>query len=219
VGQKFSDAFKPEHGDTLANNHTQHNLALMVIQGIQGALSNQPTLPTNEPQQPQKGVRHARQLTENIGWQHLLKGRFSKRWTKIQGRHILEDPDLDQQKQSGGRWLKLVHHHLWTLVWQVWLARNEDLHSRNGDEKERKRLEKPHPRITVHAKQDLLLASDKQIFELPIHDHMLLHGRELETWARLVMPTVKRALSDAEQHLPDTNHTMLDFIAPARPTL
>jgi hypothetical protein len=41
VGQKSSDAFKPEHGDTLANNHTQHNLALMVIQGIQGALSNQ----------------------------------------------------------------------------------------------------------------------------------------------------------------------------------
>jgi hypothetical protein len=47
-----------------------------------------------------------------LGWQHLLKGRFSKQWTKIQGRHILEDPELDQEKQSGGRQLKLVLHHL-----------------------------------------------------------------------------------------------------------
>jgi hypothetical protein len=64
-----------------------------------------------------------------VGWQHLLKGCFSKQWTKIQGRHILEDPELDQEKQSARRrWLKLALHHLWTLVWQVWLTRNEDLH-------------------------------------------------------------------------------------------
>jgi hypothetical protein len=38
-----------------------------------------------------------------IGWQHLLKGHFSKQWTKIQGRHILlEDPELDQEKQESG---------------------------------------------------------------------------------------------------------------------
>jgi hypothetical protein len=79
-------------------------------------------------------------------------------------------------------------------------------------------LEKPSPRITaLCAMQDLLLASDKQIFEFPIHDRMLLHGRELETWARLVTPTVKTALADAEQHLRDTNCNMPDFLAPARP--
>jgi hypothetical protein len=37
-----------------------------------------------------------------IGWQHLLKGRFSKQWTKVQGRNTLEDPELDQEKQLGG---------------------------------------------------------------------------------------------------------------------
>jgi hypothetical protein len=66
-------------------------------------------------------------------------------------------------------------------------------------------------------KQDLLLASGKQIFELPIHVRMLLHSRKLETWVRLVTPTVKRALADAEQPLFDTNHTIMDLIAPARP--
>jgi hypothetical protein len=36
-----------------------------------------------------------------VGRQHLLKGSFSERWTKIQGRHIKDDPELDQEKQSG----------------------------------------------------------------------------------------------------------------------
>jgi hypothetical protein len=42
---------------------------------------------------------------------------------------------------------------------------------------------------------------------------MLLHGRELETSAGLVTPTVKRALANAEQHFHDTNCTMPDFLA------
>jgi hypothetical protein len=117
-----------------------------------------------------------------IGWQHLLKGGSSKQWTKVQERHILEDPELDQEKQPGRRWLKLALHHLWTLVWQVWLTANDNLHGRSSDEKECKRLKKLSPRITaLCAKQDSLLASDKQIFELPIHDRMMPHGRKLKT--------------------------------------
>jgi hypothetical protein len=129
---------------------------------------------------------------------------------------------LDREKQSGGRWLKPpVLHHLWTVVWQVWLTRNDDdLHGRNSDEKEHKRLKKLRPRITaLHAKQDSLLDSDKRIFELPIHDRMLLHSRELKTWAGLVTPTVKRALADAEQHLCDTNCTTTEFQPRPDPTL
>jgi hypothetical protein len=76
-------------------------------------------------------------------------------------------------------------------------------------------LKKLRPRITA---LDLLLASDKQIFKLPIHDRMLLCNRKLETWVRLVVTptTVKRgALANAEQHLCDTNYTIPDFLAPA----
>jgi hypothetical protein len=72
-----------------------------------------------------------------ISWQHLFKGCSSKQWTKIQGRHILEDPELDQEKQSGRRSLKLVLHHPQTLVWQVWLTRHEDLHSHNSEKEAR----------------------------------------------------------------------------------
>ena len=79
-------------------------------------------------------------------------------------------------------------------------------------------MEKLRPRIlALCAKHNLLHACDKPIFELPIHDRMKLHSRELETWVRLVTPTVKRALADAEKHLRDTNCTITDFLSHARP--
>ena len=81
-----------------------------------------------------------------IGWQHLFKGRFSKQWTQIQARHILDDLEINQEKQSGNRWLKTILNHVWTQLWQLWLVRNnDDLHGRDKDEKERKRLEKILP--------------------------------------------------------------------------
>ena len=63
----------------------------------------------------------------------------------------------------------------------------------------------------------MLLACDKPIFDLPIHERLKLPSRELETWVRLVTPTVKRALADAEQCLRDTNCAITDFLAPAHP--
>ena len=101
---------------------------------------------------------------------------------------------------------------------QLWLARNDDLHGKEKDEQERKQLEKLYPWvITLYSKVDLLLACDKPIFELPILEWMTLHSWEIETWVRLVTPTVKRALADAAQYLRDTNYNITDFLTPARP--
>jgi hypothetical protein len=119
-----------------------------------------------------------------IGWQHLLKGRFSKQWTQIQGRHIMDDPDIDPEKQSSDRWLKLTLHHLWTHLWKFWLNRNDYLHGRDNDEKERKGIEQLRFRVlALYLKQDLLLACDRPIFDMPILDErMKLKSGELATW-------------------------------------
>ena len=86
------------------------------------------------------------------------------------------------------------------------------------DEKERKRLEKTLPRVrALCSKRDQMLVGDRQILELPILERTKLNSRELETWVRLVTPTIKRALSDAATHLHNTNHTIPSFLAPARP--
>ena len=58
-----------------------------------------------------------------------------------------------------------------------------------------------------------MLVDDRQIFELPILERMKLNSRKLETWVRLVTPTVKRALSDAGTDLRNTNHAVPSLLA------
>jgi hypothetical protein len=61
-----------------------------------GALSNQ-----HFQMNPNNGEPVFRMLVNSpnkIGWQDLFKGRFSKEWTQIQGRRVLEDdPELDHE--------------------------------------------------------------------------------------------------------------------------
>jgi hypothetical protein len=148
------------------------------------------------------------------GWQRALKDCFSHHWTQIQGGHIHEDPALNSKKQSGDRRLEQILHHPWTLLWQVWLARNACLHGRKEDETERKRLEKSRPQVSApHATHALLLAFHKQLFKLPMQQRMQLHSRQLETWVRLVTRTVKGAIADADQFLYDANHTITSLLA------
>jgi hypothetical protein len=95
-------------GDLLAIKQTQLDLALMLLQGIRGALANQHF--QMNPNNREPSFRTLVNAQNKIGWHHVLKGRLKKHWTQIQGRHIMDDPELDHEKQSGERWLKLALH-------------------------------------------------------------------------------------------------------------
>jgi hypothetical protein len=203
-------------GESLITNRTQPDIALILLQGICGALSNHRFQMNPDNREP--SFRALVNSQNKIGWHQLLNGRFSKQWTQIQDQHLLDDIDNDHEKQSGDRWLKLTLHHMWTHLWKVWLNRNDDLHGHENDEKERKRIEQLRFRVlALHSKHDLLLACDKPIFDMPIDEPMKLKSGELSTWVRLVTATIKRAIADAEQHLHDTNHSITAFLATARP--
>ena len=96
----------------MATHNTQLDLALILIQGIRGALAN-PQFQMN-PNNREPIFRALVNSQNKIGRQHLIKGRFSNQWTQIQGCHILDDPEIDQEKQSSEQPLKLILHHIWT---------------------------------------------------------------------------------------------------------
>jgi hypothetical protein len=202
--------------DTLSYNHTQPDLTLILLQGIRGALSN-PTFQMSAANREPQFVSLVN-AQNKIGWQHILKGRFSNRWLQIQQLHIRTDPDIDPTTQSSERWLKQVLNHIWTSLWDVWIIRNADLHGRDNAEQEQKRKEKLRPHvIALYATVDSLLACDKPIFDTPIRDRLKAPSREIATWIRLVTPTVKRALADAKSYLLRTNHRIEPFMTIARP--
>jgi hypothetical protein len=193
--------------DVLYINKTQPDLTLILIQGVREAIKD----PNYQMDESNRETRfqlliHAQNM---IGWNHLLKGRFSHHWIQCQQAHIYMDPDTDSTKQSGEIWLKRVLNCTWTTIWKAWLIRNDDLHGRDRQQREKKRIEKLTPRIrALYAKADTLLAADRDIFSIPLATRLTFPSGELKTWINLVTPTVRRAINDANEHLRCTNQTI-----------
>jgi hypothetical protein len=58
----------------------------------------------------------------------------------------------------------------------------------------------------------MLLAQDKDLFAIPLATRLTFPSGELRTWIKLVTPTVKQALADAEKFIRLTNHTILPYL-------
>ena len=199
--------------DILRITNTQPDLTIIMLQGVRGALLDsayQMPLADREIR-----FHHLVAAQNAIGWNHLLKGRLSHHWLLCQQLHIHLDPNIDSNKTSSEHWLKRVLNCLWTSIWQVWLIRNEDLHGRDRQQRETKRIEKLTPQVVaLYAQADLLLAADKDLFSIPLPVRLTFPSGELSTWIKLVTPTVKRAIHDAHEHIRLTNATMDAFLVP-----
>ena len=59
-----------------------------------------------------------------IGWHQFLQGLMSKKWIHYHDRLFLED----QSKKQGLTWAAKVYRANWTLIFNLWTARNSKLH-------------------------------------------------------------------------------------------
>jgi hypothetical protein len=73
----------------------------------------------------------------HIGWKHLLFGRLSKEWARVQHNHIHSE-ELDPDKFSGDSWGTKVIQQLWTGFLSLWTERNKALHGITHEENEAK---------------------------------------------------------------------------------
>ena len=67
----------------------------------------------------------------NIGWEHMLKGRFSKLWTQTQDQH-LKQHNLKTKRKNGQSWLTGLIHEMFKQWWDFWEARNDDRHGKDA---------------------------------------------------------------------------------------
>jgi hypothetical protein len=87
------------------------------------------------------------------------------------------------------------------------------LHGRDRQQREKKRLEKLTPKIeALYAKAELLLAADRDVFAIPIQTRLTFPSGELKTWIKLVTPTVRQAIADANEFIQRTNHTITQHL-------
>ena len=113
---------------TIDETNTAHPIKELLLEGLHAVLYNQPanTIAVN----PAVADIAASQMA--IGWNQILKGRFSKLWASTQDRHL---GSQSTTKENGLMWaIRVIETIL--LEWlKMWRIRNEDRHGRDIESK------------------------------------------------------------------------------------
>jgi hypothetical protein len=135
---------------------------------------------------------------ELIGWHHLLFGRFSSEWAKIQGQHV-DTEGLDKDKFSGSGWTAKIIKHIWRAIMAHWTVRNKALHGDTPLENEVTKRARLHPLITrLYARQDEVHYNDRSMFRKPLAERLQQPLSVLATWLSVVTPAFHRARSEVD---------------------
>ena len=90
--------------ELLAELYTQPDLQMILMVGIQSALQDDPLfdMPTDNREASFEILVPSQ---NDIGWSHLLRGRFSHHWVQLQQDHIDREDEVSSKKFTGQRWL------------------------------------------------------------------------------------------------------------------
>ena len=128
----------------------------------------------------------------DIGLDHLLRGRFSHHWVQIEQNHIDHKHEVSTKNVTGKRWLQQVINRIWTHLYLAWRLRDADLHSIDAVDQEAKCKAKLKPAIVAlyetSASLDYL---DRRFFKLPLDKRLDLKSHEQTAWINVVTPNVR----------------------------
>jgi len=121
----------------LESIHTALPLQELLLEGYHWALHQhqQSVIKIPDGMETLAAAQHA------IGWEHILKGRFTKQWIPIQDRY-LRDIDKWTSKRTGKTWLTTVITTIFEEFFSQWTLRNEDRHG--SDFRSQKDADKRH---------------------------------------------------------------------------
>ena len=91
----------------------------------------------------------------DIGWSHLLRGRFSHNWVQIQQDHADPEEEISSQKFPGQLWLEKVLTHLRTHHHMALKLCKADLHGTDmASHKVKHKTKLKQPAIACSSSQD-----------------------------------------------------------------
>jgi hypothetical protein len=123
-------------GKVLTAAHTPKPLTACILNGIQSWNTGQVidcAFPTTADE-----VRQVTLEQTQIGWEHLLRGRISKRW-QVAFLHF--QPESDKKRDTKATtWARKLIAALWEYSFAIWEARNKTVHGQTEAAKESKAL-------------------------------------------------------------------------------
>ncbi len=132
-----------------------------------------------------------------IGWKHLIFGRLSSEWLRVQDEHVATEK-LDSGKFSGKTWATQVIKHIWQRLQALWLLRNKSLHGDTFQANTATQRTRIAPLIErLYARQHDLDGLDRRaLFNKPLATRLAQPLRVLTTWLSVAQPAFDEGLPD-----------------------
>jgi hypothetical protein len=138
-----------------------------------------------------------------IGWNHLINGRFSKLWTKLQSQINNKVPTT---------WTRYTIKTIWQHIHQIWKHRCSTNHGTTPDDKRQRALMRLKPKInTLYNKQTKIDPSDNHIFEKTQEEILLLPIHVIERWLYKAHIKVSDSIKRQQQKTSKTNQPIRNF--------
>jgi hypothetical protein len=124
-----------------------------------------------------------------IGWDHILKGRFSKQW-----RHHMQ-PDRDKALQ----WVTFTIKTIWHQVYNVWKSRCQTKHGITNDDKTERALLYLTPKVQDLYNQGTTLQTDVQyMFQSSVDETLLKPIPIIKAWVHKVSLRIRNIQAQAK---------------------
>jgi hypothetical protein len=135
-----------------------------------------------------------------IGWKHILFGRLSSEWLRVQDEHV-DAAKLDKGKYSGQTWATQVTKHIWQRLLALWSLRNKSLHGDTFQENEATQRSRIEPLIErLYSRQHELDEFDRRaLFRKPLATRLAQPLSVLTVWLSVVQPAFDEGLPDPLQ--------------------
>ena len=121
-----------------------------------------------------------------IGWNQLMKGRFSVRWDILQDR--LTAPALPWS----GNWSNSVIQVLWDQWFLLWMLRNSHHHGQEAETRQTLRTAQVHKELELlYQKQSTMCCQDRTIFRSSVELHKAEKVHRIAAWIKVFTPFIR----------------------------
>jgi hypothetical protein len=141
-----------------------------------------------------------------IGWGHLIRGRFSSTWADLQHDYSFRtQPSL---KFDPAKWYRKVVNPMLVDCHALWTLRNGERHGTERQQKKTKRLEQLERDLQeLYQYEPEVLAADRNLFDTAIDDLLTMQPGDITKWIVSRRPIILQSRREANRR--NLNHVRL----------
>ncbi|KAI2499831.1 hypothetical protein MHU86_14648 [Fragilaria crotonensis] len=176
---------------------TYPQLTRLLVDGLERWLSgdDQPLL---NPDQYPTDVHSIIRRQHQVGWKHIMLGRFVTDWRRVQGLYsdrittVADSANSPTHKKTPEQWLIGLINVLWEQWFILWAERNQDLHGRDAQKRQSQLRRDVHRQLQeIYNNKPFM---DPKVRSLLLQNPEAHSAQSLQVttnWLRIHVPIVK----------------------------